>query len=241
MCTVSYIPFDQNGDLILTSNRDEKVFRPAIAPMIYDIGGVQICYPKDSLAGGSWITMNNMGRLCCLLNGANEPHDKRAYHTVSRGEIPIELASSPLDAQDYFLRKDLTCVEPFTMICIDQCMGRNSSFSEFIWDGKEKHFRRLDHKNPYIWSSATLYTKENRELRKEWFKGFLLQNADEITDKNILAFHSGTHSKNKAINVVMERDGGLKTVSITQVISNGDSLSMNYSDLIENSFSEVML
>jgi len=241
MCTVSYIPFDNNGDFILTSNRDEKVFRPAIAPMIYDTGGVNICYPKDSLAGGSWIAMNNLGRTCCLLNGAIEPHDKQAFHTLSRGEILIELASSHLDAQEYFLRKYLFCVEPFTLITIDQCKGRNSSFSEFIWDGKEKHFRRLDHKNPYIWSSATLYTKENRELRKEWFKGFLLQNADEITDKNVLAFHSGTHSNDKAINVVMERDGGLKTVSITQVISNGDSVSMRYSDLLENTFSEVIL
>ena len=241
MCTVSYIPFDRNGDFILTSNRDEKVFRPAIAPMIYDTRGVSICYPKDSLAGGSWIAMNNMGRLCCLLNGANEAHEKKAFHTVSRGEIPIELASSPLDAQEYFLRKDLTCVEPFTLICIDQKKSGNKSFSEFIWNGKEKHFRRLDHKNPYIWSSATLYSKENRELRKEWFKGFLLETGGKISDKNVLAFHSGTHSKNKAINVVMEREGGLKTVSITQVISNGDALSTKYSDLIENSLSEVTL
>jgi len=241
MCTVSYIPFDRNGDFILTSNRDEKVFRPAIAPMIYDTGGVQICYPKDSLAGGSWIAMNNMGRICCLLNGAIEAHEKQAFHTISRGEIPIELATSHLEPQEYFIRKDLSCVEPFTLISIDQNRSRDNSFSEFIWDGKEKHFRGLDYNKPYIWSSATLYTMKNRELRKEWFNRFLLDTVDKISDKNVLAFHSGTHSKNKAINVVMERDGGLKTVSITQVISNGDSLSMKYSDLIENSLSEVIL
>ena len=241
MCTVSYIPFDQPGDFILTSNRDEEVFRPAIAPMIYDSGGVNICYPKDSKAGGSWIAMNNTGRICCLLNGAIEPHDKQAFHTLSRGEIPIELATSHLEPQEYFIRKDLSCVEPFTLITIDQNKSRNKSFSEFIWDGEAKHFRGLDHKHPYIWSSATLYTKENREQRKEWFNGFLLKTADEISEKNILAFHSGTHSNDKAINVVMEREGGLKTVSITQVVSNGDSLSMKYSDLIENTFSEVIL
>ena len=81
MCTVSYIPLGQNKDFILTSNRDEKVFRPAIAPAIHKTGDIHICYPKDSKAGGSWIAMNNRGRICCLLNGAFEAHLKQDFHT----------------------------------------------------------------------------------------------------------------------------------------------------------------
>ncbi len=240
MCTVSYIPAGQNN-FILTSNRDEKVFRPANAPAIFDTGVGRICYPKDSKAGGSWIAMNNKGRICCLLNGAIEPHQKQDFHTSSRGKIPIELASSSLEAEEYFLSKDLSCVEPFTLLTIDRKENNDTVFSEFIWDGDEKHFRELDHTHPYIWSSVTLYSKDDRELRKEWFSRFITKNRETISAKNALAFHSGTHSTDPAINVVMEREGGLRTVSITQVVPDGEHLNMNYSDLIENTFSEVKL
>lgn len=240
MCTVSYIPTGPNN-FILTSNRDEKVFRPANAPEIYDTGVVRICYPKDSKAGGSWIAMNNKGRICCLLNGAIEPHQKQDFHTSSRGKIPVELASSSLDPEEYFLRKDLSSVEPFTLLTIDLKENKDTVFSEFIWDGEEKRYRELDQTHPYIWSSVTLYSSDDRELRKEWFSRFIIENTEPISAKNAFAFHSGNHSSDPAINVVMEREGGLKTVSITQVVPDGKHLKMNYSDLIENRVSEVIL
>ena len=241
MCTVSYIPFVQNNNFILTSNRDEKDFRPAIAPATYEIEDVLICYPKDSKAGGSWIVMNNMGRICCLLNGAFEAHQKQDFHTVSRGKIPIELASSFLEAQEYFKGKDLSCVEPFTLITIDMNKNKIKDFSEFIWDGEKKHFRELDNKYPYIWSSVTLYSKEDRDQRIKWFNQFLLNTMENVSPEKVLAFHSGIHTTDQAINVVMERVGGLKTVSITQVIPNGNYLLMKYSDLIKNTFHELEL
>lgn len=241
MCTVTYIPLGRNNNFILTSNRDEKVFRPAIAPAIYETGDVRICYPKDSKAGGSWIAMNNRGRVCCLLNGAFEAHQKQDFHTLSRGEIPLELASSLLEAQEYFIGKDLSGVQPFTLVTIDLDISQIKDFSEFIWDGDTKHFRELDHKKPYIWSSVTLYSKENRNLRKEWFNRFLLNAADAISSEKVFEFHSGTHTTDREINVVMEREGGLQTLSITQIVPDGNHLTMKYSDLIENTFSEIKL
>jgi len=226
---------------MLTSNRDEKVFRPAIAPSIYEIGDTSICYPKDCKAGGSWIAMNNKGRICCLLNGGIKPHKKQEFHTRSRGKIPIQATSVSSKVEDYLYGEDLASVEPFTLVTIDQKNGKISGFSEFIWDGEAKHFRELDRNLPHIWSSVTLYSEGNRKARKEWFDKFLSGPPEELSPEKVLSFHTGTHTSNQEINVVMEREGGLKTVSITQVLPDGDKLLMKYSDLLENEVHEIRL
>lgn len=99
MCTVTYIPPSHDNDFILTSNRDEKVHRPTFHPRIYNIRGTEVCFPKDAVAGGSWIAANDRGRLCCLLNGAFTPHEKQSIHTSSRGKVWTE----PQPLFHYFL------------------------------------------------------------------------------------------------------------------------------------------
>lgn len=54
MCTVTYIP-QENNNFILTSNRDEAYGRKTLAPSFYTIDGVKMLFPKDAVAGGSWI------------------------------------------------------------------------------------------------------------------------------------------------------------------------------------------
>ena len=76
MCTVTYFPLGKN-DFILTSNRDETPFRKTIPPKKYLENGVELTYPKDELAGGTWIGTSSKNRLVCVLNGAFIKH-KRA-------------------------------------------------------------------------------------------------------------------------------------------------------------------
>ncbi len=233
MCTVTYIPLAEK-DFVLTSNRDEKVFRPTLAPAVYEKAGLKICYPKDAKAGGSWIAMNNQGRLCCLLNGAYKAHQKQNFHTLSRGKVLVELASSSLGAFEFFSKKDLSAVEPFTIITIDHENRKIKNFNEFIWDGKQKNYRFLDVDQTYLWSSVTLYSKKNREIRKQWFQNFLLDNQGVNSPERMIMFHSGKHTTDKTINLVMEGDNGLRTVSISQVIPKKNGFKMEYSDLITN-------
>ncbi len=68
MCTVTYLPLG-NNNFILTSNRDETPLRKTIPPKEYDENGVELTYPKDELAGGTWIGLSDKNRLVCLLNG----------------------------------------------------------------------------------------------------------------------------------------------------------------------------
>ncbi len=231
MCTVSYIPKTSEGSFVLTSNRDEKSFRPTVSPHLYELNETKVGFPKDEKAGGSWIAASKKGRLCCLLNGAFVAHEKKSHYAQSRGNILVEVASSQLNPFEFYQQKELTNVEPFTIVTIEMQESEICHFSEFIWDGTKKHFRTLNPEEPSIWSSVTLYSEEHRNLRKQWFGSFLKNANGSISPENILEFHSGKHTGDNSINVVMEREGGLKTVSITQVVPENGKFSMNYFDL----------
>lgn len=75
MCTVTYIP-TKNG-FCFTSNRDEKASRETIQPTIYINNGMELIYPKDKVAGGTWVAADGKNRIACLLNGAFEGHKKK--------------------------------------------------------------------------------------------------------------------------------------------------------------------
>lgn len=240
MCTVTYIPTTIGGAFVLTSNRDEKECRPTLPPEVYEYGNVSIAYPKDQEAGGSWIAINNKGKINCLLNGAFLAHKKEDYHTISRGTILLEFTKSELSVDEFFLEKDLQWVEPFTIVAITQLSGKIADLTEFIWDGNDKHFRKPEKEKGHIWSSA-LYSKEQKGVRESWFVNFLEKNRDNLTRENILNFHSASHSQDKSINLIMQREGGFRTVSITQVSAEDNQLNMSYLDLIKDSNTNVVL
>jgi hypothetical protein len=241
MCTVSYVPSSNDNDFILTSNRDEKVQRATFHPEIYNIRGMQVCFPKDALAGGSWIAANDKGRLCCLLNGAFTPHEKQSFHTHSRGKVLIDLVSSTLDVMVFFSQQDLSKTEPFTIITLEMKGEKLIRFTEFIWDGTTKYLKDLDQGLPYVWSSVTLYSDEHRRLRSEWFHSFLSEHHSKVSSEMVWRFHSGNHTNDSTVNLVMHREEGLKTVSITQVTPHNGKFAMKYIDLLENAERHIQI
>ncbi len=241
MCTVTYIPPTQEKSFVLTTNRDELDFRPTLPPDIYSCGDGKMVFPKDELAGGSWIAMNAKGNVNCLLNGAFVPHEKQAHHTKSRGMVLLEFTRSALTAQAYFSQADLYHAEPFTIVALKQSKDVVQDFQEFIWDGSEKHFRVLDKKHPHIWSSVTLYDKEQRQLKRAWFEKFCQQYKNSITKEKIVDFHCGNHTDGKSKNMLIQQNGDLKTVSISQVLLANEKLQMDYFDLLNDSVKEVEL
>jgi uncharacterized protein with NRDE domain len=117
MCTVTYLPIG-NNQFILTSNRDESPMRKTIAPKKYDEQGVALVYPKDELAGGTWIGLSEKNRLVCLLNGGFEIHERKGPYAMSRGLIVKKILSA---------ENSVTCIEnfifdniePFTLVLVD--------------------------------------------------------------------------------------------------------------------------
>lgn len=231
MCTVTYIPTKDQG-FALTSNRDERAARPTKAPKIYNVNNIDMAFPKDMEKGGTWIAAGNNGRLVCLLNGAFVSHQKQDFHTHSRGVVLLDMAAFKGNTKDFFENEPLQNTEPFTIISIEKKNEKVTGIQEFIWDGAQKHISKLAVEKPYIWSSSTLYTDKDRVLRKKWFNDFLKENQPSISSGKAYAFHSGSHILDQSINLLMEREGGLKTVSITQVVPSKEGFTMKYVDLV---------
>lgn len=222
MCTVTYMP-KANNTFILTSNRDEAVGRVTLAPSFYAIDDVKMLFPKDALAGGSWIGISERNRLICLLNGGYEKHVRVDTYRMSRGVVVKEL----LKAEDVFKAMeafDFTNIEPFTIVAVDWNIHLRAV--ELVWDGKEAHITPLDD-SPRIWSSSTLYDTEMKAKRQAWFAEFGKTTNWEAGD--LLRFHTTVGDGDKAVDLRMDR-GLLKTVSTTQVEKTIYDCTMTYHD-----------
>ena len=222
MCTVT-IFYKGNNDFVLTSNRDEAPNRKSMPPKVYNENSTRMLFPKDELAGGTWIGVSEKNRLICLLNGGFVKHTRKDNYQFSRCVIEKNLLSSD-DVVTSIKTYDFNNVEPFTIVIAD--WNSELKFFELVWDGEEAHFNQLPLETK-IWSSSTLYSDEMKAERHQWFEDFKTEN--ELTSKSVLKFHS-TKTENKNFGIVMNR-GFVRTTSITQVEKTKDAVSLNYFDL----------
>ena len=234
MCTVTFIPRSTNN-FILTSNRDEVPTRNTLPPQAYEIDGVRLLFPKDELAGGTWIGASDRNRLICLLNGGFEPHERETNYRMSRGVIVTDLLTKQ-DAASAIYGYDFTNIEPFTIIMVD--WSDDLRLFELIWDGNNSHFNE-NKLAPHIWSSSLLYSSEIKRKREAWFSSFLLNNISHDQEE-LLNFHKTAGDGNTESNLVMDQ-GFVKTKSISQFSKNDDNTFMRYEDLQSNEISNSYL
>ena len=225
MCTVTYFLNDEK--IVLTSNRDERIARPTLLPLVYQVKGKNVLFPRDQEAGGTWIASGDNGRLACLLNGADKKHVSRGNYARSRGQILLNSFSFESIGQ-FSNQENFENIEPFTLILVD-CLKKE--LIQLRWNGEVKKIEVLPFKGAYIWCSYTLYPIEVIEQRSENFSE-LVANKKPLTPESILSFHEANyHGVNQEIgdsNLVL----GLKTVSLTQIQASSDQISMAYHDLI---------
>lgn len=210
MCTVTYLPIADN-QFILTSNRDETPLRKTIPPKKYVEDGVTLTYPKDEIAGGTWIGVSSKNRVVCLLNGGFVNHKRKLPYKMSRGIIVKNILKAD-NAIAFINDFDFTNIEPFTLILIDWDL-KLATF-ELVWDGVKKHFKPLA-QEPKIWSSSPLYTPEMKAEREMWFTNWLENNKKDSL-KNILEFHKNNSLGTKETSPKMKRKF-VETVSITSI------------------------
>lgn len=224
MCTVTYIPTAEG--CIITSNRDEKITRErALSPQEYLIDGKKIIFPKDPKAGGTWVAHNET-KIIVLLNGAQEKHIPKPNYRKSRGLIVLDLITAE-NSLDCWKSIDLTDIEPFTIVLFE-----NDKLVQLQWNEVEKSTLQFDETQFHIWSSSTLYSKEIRDQRKEWFQGFI-ETKNCPTPEEILNFHQFTESENKDFGLQINRNNILKTISISQCLVNNNEIKMIYLDLFD--------
>ncbi len=214
MCTVSYIP-KENG-FILTSNRDESPLRVTRLPMEEVLAnGTKIIFPQDASKGGSWIAMDEYGRAACLLNGAFQNHKKQDKYRASRGKIVI--AAFEAESFESFLSDlSLENIEPFTLLLVS-----SGKLQTLVWDGDRKHMSDLATDTPHLWSSSTLYSREQHTAKLEFFVNSLGMN--KTTESGILKIHGSEKDTPFIL-----REDNISTVSITQLSFNGKQRKITY-------------
>lgn len=223
MCTVTYIPINKT-DFILTSSRDVPFAREkALHPKKYVEDKVEITYPKDGRASGTWIGHSSKNRLICLLNGGFENHVSEKSYRKSRGIIVKDLLKKNT-ISSALSEIDLDNIEPFTLVIVD--WNNNLQLIEFVWDGKTKHIKNLNQEK-HIWSSSTLYNEKMKLLRRDWFSKWNLK--DKKID--ILNFHHNAGINDGNVDVIMKREK-VGTVSITQFSKINDKVKMDYEEII---------
>ena len=230
MCTVSFIPISEH-DFILTSNRDESPKRETLFPKIYEHDQVKLLYPKDKLAGGTWIGASEYQRLICLLNGGFKPHLRKENYRMSRGKIVTELLSAN-NIEGTLIDYDLFDIEPFTLILVS--WKNDLQLKELVWNGKEK-FISDKPIEPTIWSSSLLYSEKVKKKREQWFSDFLKSTLIP-TEEDIIYFHKNAGEGDIQTNLIMDRKF-VRTKSITEFNKNKDLCTMRYEDLIEQKVS----
>jgi len=226
MCTLTFVPTSNNG-FVLTSNRDEAPGRTTLSPKMYEEQNTRLLFPKDELAGGTWIGISDKKRLICLLNGGFTAHERKDDYRMSRGIIVKDLLTAK-DTVSEIGGCDFNGIEPFTIIMVD--WANHLRIFELVWDEVEIHFTEKP-LAPQIWSSSLLYTEEMKEKREKWFSTFLFENLKPDAS-DLLQFHKTAGEGNLNIDMVMDR-GFVKTKSITQITKN-EKIEMHYEDLQEN-------
>ena len=96
---------------------------------------------------------------------------------------------------------------------------------ELVWDGVQKHFKKIDNK-PNIWSSSTLYDDVMKEERKKWFAEWLEENS-VFEKENIIAFHQNDSKGTPETALKMKRYL-VETVSTTCVSKSEAKISFEY-------------
>ncbi len=231
MCTVTFIPF-KNSQFVLTSNRDEAPNRETTSPDFYHINDSQMLFPKDVLAGGTWIGMSDKQRVICILNGGFTGHEKQSVYRMSRGVVVKTLLSCD-DVVTAIENYDFHDIEPFTIVVVD--WNAELKLYELVWDGLSKHFLELPIA-PKLWSSSTLYTEDMKSERQQWFSEYI--DTNEMSAESVLEFHETAGKDNINFGVVMDR-GFVKTTSRTQIEKSNDTVSMMYHDLKNDKLTEV--
>ncbi|MBO3699282.1 NRDE family protein [Roseivirga sp. E12] len=229
MCTVTFLP-KGNDKYILTSNRDETPKRAALAPEAYVVGDTTIYFPKDPLAGGTWIATDKSRFTICLLNGGFEKHSHTPPYRLSRGQMVLQFFEHA-DLHSFTQTFEFGGMEPFTLVVVEST-SQKVFLNQLVWDGLELHSKSLDADQTFIWSSSTLYPEPVRAERKSWFEQWTL-NQQVFDQPTIMEFHKSGGKGDAWNDFVMNRNGVVQTVSITSIEKQDTGFNMIYEDLLK--------
>ena len=136
MCTV--IIHRRSGHdwpIVLAANRDEMTDRPWRAPGRHWPSRPEVTAGQDSLAGGTWIGINDFGVVAALLNGHGALGPAEGYR--SRGELPLEVLdhADATSAAEALRDVNPNAYRPFNLIIADNRDAYCVSVTPANWGG----------------------------------------------------------------------------------------------------------
>lgn len=224
MCTITFIP-KSDQDFILTSNRDEAPGRNTFPPRFYEEEGVELLYPKDAVAGGTWIGASEKNRIVCLMNGGFVPHKRKEFYGKSRGVVVKDFLKAE-EMKPLLKVYDFSEIEPFTAIIIE--WAKKLKLYSVVWDGEILH-ESEEPLVPQIWSSSPLYPNDLKLKRETWFLEFL-NSTQDASASDMLSFHKTAGDGDLNSDLIIDR-GFVRTKSITQIVKDKSGIRMRYEDL----------
>jgi uncharacterized protein with NRDE domain len=137
MCTV--IVHRRTGHdwpLILAANRDEMIDRPWQAPARHWPDRPETTAGQDTLAGGTWIGINDWGVVAAILNGHGALGPAEGYR--SRGELPLEVLEHADAAAAAEALQDVNpnAYRPFNLVIADNRDAFCISVSATDWGAR---------------------------------------------------------------------------------------------------------
>src|SRR5699024_10376253 len=139
MCTVTFYPLSST-EFVLTTSRDESPNRATLPPEIYTHEKLELLYPKDKVAGGTWVGASTQKRALTLMNGGFVAHKRKESYRLSRGVVVLKLLEAD-SVRDFVTEFDFHGIEPFTVVLID--WGNKPELLQLVWDGVKLHFNSL--------------------------------------------------------------------------------------------------
>lgn len=240
MCTLTYLPYSYG--FVIGNSRDVSVNRAdSLAPETYTLeNGKKAVYAQDKISKGTWLaTSAEIGKTVCLLNGGLVKHTPEPSYQFSRGTIPLKfLASCSLEGFLNFNRFE--GYEPFTLIVFDHKM---TEINEIVWTGKSLLLRDYPSNQPKIWSSSTLYSAEDKQVRNDWFFEALSKSSETDPIRLLSQFHheGGNYCPDLATRIKSFRLNGPVTVSISTIRVQNARVEMNYENLMEAQIHKIKI
>ena len=226
MCTVTYVPASQG--FILTHNRDEAPTRSPLEITRETNPHRTLLFPRDTKAGGTWITTDDRHATACLLNGAFVKHHHRPPYRRSRGLLLLDCMNTE-NPSGFLASYDYSGIEPFTLL-----LFANGLVEEIRWDEQQYYSKILPADEPHFWCSSTLYPPDMQVIREQIFREWLASGREEIHSESLFNLHRTGSVNDPENDYVMNRQDRVRTVSITQVTKTRGESVMQYVDLLHN-------
>ena len=139
---------------------------------------------------------------------------------------------------DFFEHYDLDGMEPFTFLFFQP-----EAVVEFRWDGANRFYKEMSANEAHFWCSATLYPDDMQVKREQVFRSWLAsREAGKAPDPPaLIQLHLTGSVGDPEYDFVMQREGRVQTVSITQVIFRKKYARMRYFDLLEGNRDERLV